>query len=68
MFHAFIASFLVTLLQLGKENRVQIQNTLYHQDLGVNVSMCHYLMSNYYFNGIYCHNKHHILYIVQCNG
>jgi hypothetical protein len=30
--------------------------------------MCHYLTSNYYFNGIYCHNKHHIFYIVQCNG
>jgi hypothetical protein len=38
MFHAFIASFLVTLLQLGKENRVQIENTLYHQDLGVKVA------------------------------
>jgi hypothetical protein len=34
----------------------------------ISCSMCHYLMSNYYFNGIYCHNKHHILYIVQCNG
>jgi hypothetical protein len=30
-------AFSVTLLQSGKENRVQIQNTPYHQDSGANV-------------------------------